>query len=76
MCIAAPMKIISIDREADTAEAESFGNILKINIALISPKIGDFVIVHAGCALEIVTKDTAGEIKELFDELGELYNEN
>ena len=76
MCIAVPMKIISIDREANTASAELNGNVLNVNIALISPKIGDFVIVHAGCALEIVTKDAADEIKELFDEMEALYHED
>ena len=69
MCIAAPMKIISIDRETNTARAELGGNTLNVNISLISPKVGDFVIVHAGCALEIITRSAAEEISGLFDEI-------
>jgi len=36
-----------------------------INISLIKPKIDDFVIVHAGFAIEIIDKNEAIEIKRL-----------
>ena len=75
MCIAAPMKIIAIDNETHTARAELTGMVLGVNIALISPKVGDFVLVHAGCALEIVTPASAGEIAALFDELEDAYHD-
>ena len=76
MCVAAPMKIVSIDWKNHTAVAELEGNKLMVSIRLIDPKIGDYVLVHAGCALEILSKQTAEEIKELFDELKAVENDS
>ena len=70
MCIAIPGKIISID--APKAKADFNGNLVDINIGLIDPKIGDYVLVHAGCAIEIMETDRALELLELFQELDEL----
>ena len=72
MCIAAPMKVIEIHYEKNTAKVCMSGNYMDVNISLISPKVGDYVLVHAGCAIEIVKKETANEILELFDVLEEL----
>lgn len=69
MCVAAPMKVISVDREAHTAAAELGGNVLNVNIRLVEPKVGDYILVHAGCALEILAKEQAEEIRDLFAEL-------
>ena len=69
MCVAAPMKILSIDKINHTAVAELSGNILTVDIRLVDPKVGDYVLVHAGCALEILAKESAEEIRELFAEL-------
>jgi hydrogenase expression/formation protein HypC len=41
-------------------------------VSLINAKIGDFVLVHAGCALEIMTQDKAEELIDLFRELEEI----
>lgn len=72
MCIAVPMKVTQIDSENNTATVSLSGNTLSVNISLISPKLGDFVLVHAGCALEIIKQEEAEEIAELFDTLEQL----
>ncbi|MBU0636992.1 MAG: HypC/HybG/HupF family hydrogenase formation chaperone [Patescibacteria group bacterium] len=52
MCLAIPGKIIKINKEKAIVD---FNNIQKeINISLIKVKIGDYVIVHAGFAIEII----------------------
>ena len=71
MCIAVPMKITTVSKDKTTAIAELRGNECKIDVSLISPAVGDFVIVHAGCGLEIMHKDAAQEILELFEEIAE-----
>jgi len=58
MCLAIPAKIKRIDK--NTAEVESLGVTKKVDISLIpEAKVGDFVIVHAGFALQIMDKEDA-----------------
>ena len=70
MCIAIPGKIVSID--TTKAKVDFNGNIVDVNVGLIDPKVGDYVLVHAGCAIEVMSKDKALELIELFRELEEL----
>jgi hydrogenase expression/formation protein HypC len=70
MCIAIPGKIISI--EAPKAKVDFNGNVVDVNIGLIDPVVGDYVLVHAGCAIEVMSQDKALELIELFRELEEL----
>ena len=69
MCIAVPGKVISL--ENNFAQVDYSGNIMKVNIGLIEPNVGDYVLVHAGCAIEVMEKDKAREIIDLFSELEE-----
>ena len=57
MCIAIPGKITSI--EGMIAKVDFRGNSVNVHTGLIDPKVGDYVLVHAGCAIEIMTKDSA-----------------
>lgn len=72
MCIAVPMQLTSIDASEGTATATLAGNSLVVDVSLVDAAVGEYVLVHAGCALEKVTKETALEILELFAELKEL----
>lgn len=70
MCIAIPGKVVEI---SDTdAKVDFNGNIVKVNIGLVSPKVGQYVLVHAGCAIEVMEHDKAEEMIELFAELESL----
>jgi len=66
MCIAVPMKVFSVDEDGRMGKVMYSGNEMKINISLVSPRVGDYVLVHAGCAIEIVKKETAEEILDVF----------
>jgi hydrogenase expression/formation protein HypC len=70
MCIAIPGKIISIN--SPKAKVDFNGNVVDVNIGLIDPKVGDYVLVHAGCAIEVMEKDKALELIELFHDLEEM----
>jgi len=65
MCLAIPGKIESIDKNSQSALVNFDGLKKNVNITLIKPKIDDFVIVHAGFAIEIIDKGEANEIKKL-----------
>lgn len=70
MCVAVPGKIVEINGKQATVSFN--GNILQINIGLVQAKVDDYVLVHAGCAIEVLKKESAEEILELFKELEEL----
>ncbi len=71
MCIAYPMKIERID--GSTMAKVSVGSIKSaVSIQLIEkPKKGDYVLVHAGIAIEKINKARAREILTLITELGQ-----
>ena len=66
MCIAIPGKIISI--EGMKAKTDFNGNIVDVNVGLIDPMVGDYVLVHAGCAIEVMSKEKAQDLIDIFKE--------
>lgn len=65
MCLAFPGKIISITRQH--ADVDFKGVKKKVNISLVQAKKGDYVIVHAGFAIQILTKEDAWEVLKEFE---------
>ncbi len=56
MCIAIPGEIIELTNTK--AKVTIMGVKTIVNIQLIdNPKVGDFVLIHAGCAIEKVDKN-------------------
>ncbi|QCX32610.1 HypC/HybG/HupF family hydrogenase formation chaperone [Caloramator sp. E03] len=75
MCLAVPLKITKINGK--DAIGESYGFKKNIRIDFIKDvKIGDYVIVHAGFAIEKIEEEVALEnlkmIKEVADALGRI----
>jgi hydrogenase expression/formation protein HypC len=67
MCLAVPAEIKSID--GTTAKVDFGGVMRPVNVSLVDAKIGDYVIVHAGYAIEILDKEEAEKTLQLFREL-------
>jgi len=68
MCLAIPMKILKI--EGDKAIVSSGGVQRSIGINFLKgPKIGDYVIVHAGFAIEKLDTVKAEETLKILEEL-------
>lgn len=62
MCLAIPGKITEINGEKATAD---FNGIQKeINVSLIKAQVGDYVVVHAGFAIEKTDEQAAKEAYE------------
>jgi len=76
MCIAVPMEVLEIDESAHTGRVLFSGNEMKVNLTLVSPKVGDYVLVHAGCAIEIIQKEPAEEMLSILEMLEEAANES
>lgn len=67
MCLAIPAKILKINGENASVD---YGGITKsVNISLVDVKIGDYILIHAGFAIQTINKDEAMKnllaIKEL-----------
>ncbi len=72
MCLAVPMKISEIAGN-NIAVVESDGAKTRISTALLgNVQVGDFVIIHAGYAIEKIDSEEADKRIELFRELAEL----
>lgn len=70
MCIAIPGKIISTTD--NKAKVDFRGNIVEVHTGVIDAQVGDYVLVHAGCAIEVMKEDKAQELIALFADLEEL----
>jgi hydrogenase expression/formation protein HypC len=67
MCLSVPGKIIEI--KGDNAVVDINGNKIEANIQLINDaKTGEYVLVHAGFAIEKIDEEEAKSTIELFDE--------
>ena len=73
MCVAVPGIVKKIKDQYATVEI--MGNQCEANIALVSVKEGDYVLMHAGCIIEVLKRDTAMDILNLFEELREVSHE-
>ncbi len=68
MCVAVPGKVISVDK--DVALLDFWGVRKEVSTALLTDiKPGDYLLVHAGCAIQKVSMDEAEEILKLFEEI-------
>ena len=68
MCLAIPLKIIEIN--GNTAVGEAMGMSREIRVDFIpEPKTGDYVIVHAGFAIERLGETQALEDLEAWKEM-------
>ena len=70
MCLAIPGKIVEIDTKNQHATIDyGDGTKRQANVSLVDVKKGDFVLVHAGFAIEVLDKKEAMETLDLFREM-------
>jgi hydrogenase expression/formation protein HypC len=70
MCLAIPGRIIEIYNRNSMANIDyGDGTKRKANISLVDVKIGDYVLVHAGFAIEKLNEKEAQETLDLFREI-------
>jgi len=70
VCLAIPGKIVEIDSTKDHATVDyGDGTKRKANITLVDVKTGDYVLVHAGFAIQVLDKKEAQETLDLFREM-------
>jgi hydrogenase expression/formation protein HypC len=68
--LAIPGKIVEIDKKKQSATVDyGSGTKRKANVSLVDIKIGDYVLVHAGFAIQILDEKEAQETLALFREM-------
>ena len=68
MCLAIPMKILTMEKNKAIVSAGSIER--RIDISFLSkPKTGDYVIVHAGFAIEKLDPKKAQETLRMLEEI-------
>jgi hydrogenase expression/formation protein HypC len=68
MCLAVPVRILSI--EGDMAEVEIGGVAYPVSLALTpGARVGDYVLVHTGFAIQVLDRVEAEETLRLFSEM-------
>lgn len=71
MCLAVPGKVVKINDR--TCIVEIMGVSREISIELLKDvNVGDYVLIHAGCAIQKLDEEEAVKTIELFKELEEL----
>lgn len=68
MCLAVPVKVISI--QGEEAEVESGGTTYRASISLVPEvKPGDYVLLHTGYAISIIDSSEAEQTLKLIREM-------
>jgi len=72
MCLAVPAEVLEL-KEDDVALAELGGVKKEISLMLVNDvEAGDYVLVHAGFAIEKIDESEARKTQELFEEIAKL----
>jgi hydrogenase expression/formation protein HypC len=61
-----PAKILAI--EGDEAEVDFGGAVKRTNVSMVDAKVGEYVIIHAGFAIQKVDEEEARETLKLWNE--------
>ena len=71
MCLAIPLKLVSVDGTDAVGEV---GGIQREVSIMMTPdvKVGDYVIVHAGFAIQVLDQKEAEENLELLRQIGDM----
>jgi len=70
VCLAIPGKIVEIDIKKQSATVDyGSGTKRKANVSLVEVKIGDYILVHAGFAIQVLDEKEAKETLALFREM-------
>ena len=68
MCLAIPAKVVDV--KGDSARVDFGEGVLReVNVALVDVEVGNYVLVHAGYAIEVISEEEAQETLRLWNEI-------
>ncbi len=77
MCLSIPSKVVEIDRDEVTAIVDTMGVKRKVGIDFIADEVkeGDYVLIHIGYAMNIISEEEAIASIETYREILEIMDE-
>lgn len=74
MCLSIPARILSI--KGSMAKVSAGGAVISIGLHMIeNARVGDYVLLHAGFAIQKISEEEAAETINLFKEMENNLNE-
>jgi len=68
MCLAVPAKVLEVN--GDIAKVDfGQGIVREVNVMLVEARVGEYVLVHAGYAIQVIDREAAEETLRLWDEI-------
>ena len=68
MCLAIPARVVQID--GDKAQVDFGEGVLReVNVTLVNARVGKYVLVHAGYAIQLMDEKDAMETLSLWNEI-------
>lgn len=68
MCLAIPARVVRVD--GDKAQVDFGEGVLReVNVTLVDARVGDYVLVHAGYAIQLMDEKDALETLSLWNEI-------
>lgn len=74
MCLAIPMKLIKIEENKGVVELSGVKKEVSLDL-LKEVKIGDYLIIHAGFAIEKLNEEEAKKTLSLWEEIAEVQKQ-
>jgi hydrogenase expression/formation protein HypC len=68
MCLAIPAKIMDLNGEKAHVDFGQ-GVLREVNVSLVEAKVGDYVLVHAGYAIQLIEEKEAQETLNLWNDI-------
>lgn len=69
MCLAVPSKIVEIDGYMATVDVMGLRKQVSLMLLPEDPKIGEYVLVHAGFAINKIDQNDAEQALKIFEEI-------
>lgn len=66
MCVAVSGQLI--EKDGYRGKVNVRGNTVSVELGIVDAEIGDYVLVHAGCAIARVSHDESDELNALLQE--------
>ena len=68
MCLAIPGKVVNVEK--DKAKVDFGEGVLReVNVTLVNAKVGEYVLVHAGYAIQVLDEKEALETLSLWNQI-------
>jgi hydrogenase expression/formation protein HypC len=68
MCLAIPAKVMNLDGSKAKVDFGQ-GVLREVNVSLVEAKVGDYVLVHAGYAIQVIEEKEALETLSLWNSI-------